>query len=257
MKNLKTLLSLLGLFFLAVSCSSDSSSSTSSSATMQIQARANYSNPAGRYASAAPGDVVITSFKVNISKIEFKAQDAEGNHHGHDGHDNGHVDGDNDHGYFNSDDATELNGPWEMDLLNQTAPITTVTIPNGTYEEVEFKLSPSLVATSPIFNKTVEVTGTINGVPFVFWHNFNEGFEVDYHNATQNLVVTNGSYDLVFNFDLNQILSNVDLSSAVDGDGDGLIEIGPDDTDGNNALANLFNQHMHGGCELQDGPHHH
>jgi len=257
MKNVKTLIVLLGLFFLAVSCSSDNSSSSSSGATMQIKARANYSPSAGRYSAATTGDVVITSFKVNISKIEFQALDAEGNHHEHDGHDDGHVNGDDDHGFFNSDDATELSGPWEMDLLNQTVPVTTVTIPNGTYGEVEFKLSPSLVATSPIYNKTVEVTGTINGVPFVFWHNLNEGFEVDYHDTAQNLVITNGSYDLVFNFDLNQILSNVNLSSAVDGDGDGLIEIGPDDTDGNNALANLFNHHMHEGCELEDGPHHH
>jgi hypothetical protein len=57
---------------------------------------------------------------------------------------------------------------------------------------------------------------------------------------------------LVFNFDLNQVLSQVDLSSAVDGDGDGVIEIGPDDTDGNNALASQLNDHIEEGCEMEN-----
>jgi hypothetical protein len=252
MKSLKILIGIMGLFFLMSSCSSDTSSSPSN-ATLQISAKATYVNPAGRSTTDA---IVLSSFKVNIRKIEFKVADAEGMHHEHNGHDNGQVDGDNDEGFFNGDDTTALNGPWELDLLNQTAPVTTVTIPNGTYEEVEFKLSPSLVSTSPIYNKTVEIKGTINGVPFVFWHHFDEAFSIDYHDATQNLVVTNGSYDLVFNFDLYQILSSVNLSSAVDGNSNGLIEIGPDDTDGNNALATQLNQHMHDGCEMENAGHH-
>jgi membrane-bound lytic murein transglycosylase B len=44
----------------------------------------------------------------------------------------------------------------------------------------------------------------------------------------------------------------VDLSGAVDGDGDGLIEIGPNDTDGNQALANLIANSIEDSCDLDD-----
>lgn len=89
---------------------------------------------------------------------------------------------------YNGDDEVKLNGPWELNLLNQSAPITTITIANGTYEEVEFKLNKSLISASPMYNKTVEIRGTINGTPFVFWHDFEQEFKIDYENSAQNLV---------------------------------------------------------------------
>ena len=143
-------------------------------------------------------------------------------------------------------------GPWELDLLNQTTPITTVNIANGTYEEVKFKLNKSLDSSSELFNKTVEIRGTINGTPFVYWHNFESEFEIDYEETAQNLVVSNGSFDLIININMDEVLSNVDLTSAVDGDGDGLIEIGPDDTDGNNALAQQLNDEMDDATDMDD-----
>ena len=47
-------------------------------------------------------------------------------------------------------------------------------------------------------------------------------------------------------------MSNVDLTSAVDGNGNGTIEIGPDDTDGNNALAQQLNDDMDDATEMED-----
>ncbi|MGL2966322.1 hypothetical protein [Flavobacterium sp. XGLA_31] len=247
MKNLKAILGLMVLVFAVSSCSSDSSSA---SGNMTITAKATYTNAAGKTANG----VVLNSFKVNIREIEFQLAGFSGKSGGAD--DNGGDDnGWDDNGTFDGNDEAELHGPWELDLLNQSAPITTVTVPNGTYSEVEFKLSPSLVAASPIFGKTVEITGTINGTPFVYWNNFEQQFEIHYQDATQNLVITSGSYDLVFNFDLNQVVSAIDLSSAVDGDGDGVIEIGPNDTDGNNALATAFHEHLNDSCEMES--HHH
>ncbi len=247
MKSVKTIFGILILAAAVTSCSSDSSSA---SGNMTISAKATYTNPTATGKSA--NDVVLNSFKVNIREIEFKLDNFDGKSGG-DGDNDGQ--GWDDNGTFDSNDETALQGPWELDLLNQTAPVTTITVPNGTYSEVEFKLSPSLVTTSPIFGKTVEITGTINGVPFVYWNDFNQKFEIDYHDTTQNLVIANGSYDLVFNFDLNQVVSAINLGAAVDGNGNGTIEIGPNDTDGNNALATAFHDHMHDGCEMES--HHH
>lgn len=260
MKNVKALIGIIVLFIMVSSCSSDT---TSGKNTMKIIAKATYSNTANKNSSGMTmnSGVVLTSFKVNIKKIEFKLAESdtiggggEGDGENNDDHGNGD---DNHDGTYNGDDEAGLNGPWELDLLNQSAPITTVTIANGTYEEVKFKLNKSLVSTSDLFNKTIEVRGTINGVPFVFWHNFEQQFEVDYHDAGQNLVVSNSSFDLVLNIDLNQVMSQVDLTSAVDGNGNGIIEIGPDDTDGNNALATQLNDHIGNSCEMHDENHHH
>lgn len=239
MKNVKALIGIIILFIIMTSCSSDSTSTNK----MRIIAKATYTN-ANKVATTG---VVLTSFKINIKEIEFQvADESEGENN--DGNDSD----DNHDGMFNGDDEAGLVGPWELDLLNQSAPITTVTIANGTYEEVKFKLNKSLVSTSDLFNKTMEIRGTINGTPFVFWHNFESEFEIDYHDAAQNLIVSNGSFDLVINIDLNQVLSNVDLTSALDGNGNGIIEIGPDDTDGNNALAQQLNDDMDDATEMED-----
>lgn len=241
MKKLKNLLGIMTLLIVLASCSNDSGSAEN---TVNIIARATYSPSANR--SALNGDVVLTSFKINLREIEFEFAE-----NSNDDDDNSNGDSDDD-GFYDSDDEFELYGPFELDLLNQNAPVTTVTIPNGTYEEVEFKLHKSTNSASAMYNKSIEITGTINGTPFIFWHDIDEDFEIDYEDANQNLIVSNNSYDLVFNFDLNQVLSQVDLSSAVDGDGDGVIEIGPNDTDGNQALANLIENSIEDSCDLDD-----
>ncbi|MDN3676940.1 hypothetical protein QWY90_06415 [Flavobacterium paronense] len=246
MKSLKALIGIMVLFIMVTSCSSDSSSSTNK---MTIIGKATYTNPSKTNVTLSPltSGVVLTSFKINIKEIEFQVAEGseEEDHHGNGGDDN-HD------GMYNGDDETQLNGPWELDLLNQTAPLTTVTIANGTYEEVKFKLNKSLVSTSDLYNKTMEIRGTINGTPFVYWHDFESEFEIDYHDAAQNLVVSNGSFDLIINIDLNQVLSSVDLTSAVDGNGNGTIEIGPNDTDGNNALAQQLNDDLDDATEMED-----
>ena len=246
MKNLKKLIGIAVLLIMMASCSNDSSSSTSK---MRIFGKATYSNAAKTNTTLSPlnSGVVLTSFKINIKEIEFEI--AEGNG---DGEDNDNDSDDNDDGIFDGEDEVGLFGPWELDLLNQTSPVTTVNIANGTYEEVKFKLNKSLESSSDLFNKTVEIRGTINGTPFVYWHNLESEFEIDYEDTAQNLVVSNGSFDLIININMDEVLSNVDLTSAVDGDGDGLIEIGPDDTDGNNALAQQLNDQMDDATDMDD-----
>ena len=255
MKSLKTVFGIIVLFVMFSSCSSDSGSGQN---TMKIVAKATYANTANKNANGVVmnSTVVLSSFKINIKEIEFKLAESEGNGGEDDGTDD-HGNGDDNHdGMYNGDDEVGLNGPWELDLLNQSAPITTVTIANGTYEEVEFKLNKSLVSTSPMFNKTVEIRGTIDGTPFVFSHDYEQDFEIDYHDAAQNLVVSNSSFDLVLNIDLNMVMSQVDLSSAVDGNGNGVIEISPNDTDGNNELAQQLNDDIEHATEMHDEHHH-
>ena len=196
MKNVKALLGILFLVLTMAACSSDDSGSNNGNNQLRIKASAVYSPTANRSANGAAinENVILTSFKINIKEIEFEfAEDYYDDNDNDDDDDNdGYDDDDNsydDDGFYGDDDEFELSGPFELDLLNQSSVVTTVTIPNGIYEEVEFKLDKNNNSSSEMFNKSIEIKGTIGGIPFVFWHNVEEDFEIDYEDTNQNLVV--------------------------------------------------------------------
>lgn len=68
----------------------------------------------------------------------------------------------------------------------------------------------------------------------------------------QNLVINNNTLEVVINFDLKEVLAVVDLSTATDNDGDGVITISPQDEDGNNALAQALKEAIKDQIELMD-----
>lgn len=140
---------------------------------------------------------------------------------------------------WGDDDEVTLAGPFEIELVaGQSTVITNINIPIGEYEEVKFKMDINKNPSSNLYQKSVMITGMLNGMPMTFYHVFEEEFEVDFEDAGQNLIIDNSNNNsITFNFDLNAVVNAVDFSSATDGNGDGTIEISPIDTDGNNALA--------------------
>jgi hypothetical protein len=141
----------------------------------------------------------------------------------------------------------KLKGPYEVDLLNNTSSLTEVLgiseVPNGRYEEIEFKIGKGTAAGNSMYGKSVYAAGTINGTPFVFWHDVDEDFEVDYEDINSDLVINGQDLTVQINFNLGLVFNSavgVDLSSAVDTDGDGVIEIDPKGEDDNKALANTI-----------------
>lgn len=238
MKNKKILLSLLAVIFTAVSCSDDSNDSSNGPDNLTIQAKANYSGNNGRM----DGAVSISEFKINLKEIEFELDE---DYYDEDDDDYGD-------GYYGDDDEFELTGPFEIDLLSGQTTITTINIPNGVYEEVEFKMHRNRNSSSDLYNKSIQIKGTIGTTPFIFWHNVEEDFEIDYEDAGQNLIISDNTATIVFEFDLDAVLANVDLSSANDGNGDGLIEISPNDPDGNQGLANTIKEKIKEYTDLLD-----
>src|SRR5690606_22275601 len=132
------------------------------------------------------------------------------------------------------------------ELLSPTAvTFANVLLPNGRLEEIEFEFEKSVNPQSTLFNQSMRMEGTINGAPFVFWHDFEEEIEVEFEEGSEHTIISNDENGLTINFDLTAVLDatpTVDLSSAVDGNGNGIIEIGPNDTDGNQALAQAMKQ---------------
>lgn len=202
-----------------------------------IYAAASYS-PTGDRGNLAGNSVVeLSKFLVNIDEIELEYDDI--------------IDEDN---FYNGDDDVELKGPFELNLLSPNpVQIVTVNLPNGRLEEIEFEFDKNENPSSDLFKQTIRMEGSVNGVPFVFWHDFEEELELEFDDNGAGGIILNDEQGVVINFNLTAVLDptlGVDLSSAIDGNGDGVIEINPTDNDGNRALAEAMKQAIKNQIEL-------
>ena len=230
------LLSLTLLMLIGTSCTKDEVNNPN----LRIKASATNTFSQSRTASrtAFNAEVTISEFKLNIKEIELEFDEA-------------YFDVVND-SIIDSEDEIELQGPFELDLLTGTTNITSLELPEANYEEIEFEFDRSTDQSSDMFNKTVVIQGTIDTIPFIFWHDFEEEIEVDFENEITDITITSSLTEIIINFDLNAMLSQVDLSTAVDGNEDGTIEISPEGADGNNDLAELLKDQLKAAAELLD-----
>ena len=232
MKNSKLLwLASIAFAFLAQSCSNDPSITGSLNLSMKSTGSTTIIT-GGR----VTGTVEITDFKISIRDIVFKNEDDDNPH-------------------FDTVDV-KFRGPFQLDLLSGgdalTATLGNAVIPNGNYKEIRFKFhkDEDLPAADNLFDRSLFVAGTIDGVPFELSHDTSENFDVG---RTTGVIVQDNEISLTVEFSIDQFLSSlnpVDLSTAVDGNQDGLIEIGTNDPDGNNDLADLIKDNIKEAADL-------
>jgi len=233
MKNLKIKLSTTALdivfLFGFTSCSEDSDDllegGAENQARLALRANAAYSGATGRSA------VSVSKFLLNLEDIELEFEDG----YNDDSDDDDYDDYDND-GYVNSDDDLELQGPFEVDVLAGTT-FLTIDVPQADYEELSFEFDENENPNSSLYEKTVLIEGSINGTPFEFWYDFEAEAEVDYENGNQNIDINAGLNSIIISFNLDEILGQVDFSQAQDRNDDGIIQIDPENNDGNETLA--------------------
>lgn len=185
--------------------------------------------------------IVISDFKVNLREVEFEFDESDPK--------------------FKSDIAysdIKLKGAFELDLINPNTSLNQIlavaTLPNARYEEVEFKLHKS-TASGAMLGKSIAISGTIDGVPFELWHDTDEEFEIDFSDMSKDIVVNGNDLALAIDFNLNflnESMSGVDLSMATDGNGNGVIEINPNDTDGNKEIAHAVKDYLEEVTDLMD-----
>lgn len=227
-------LSLLTVAFIS-SCSNDNDDKINGQGNLQLKIGSNMpSSTSKTYANSrgTNSTLEISDFLINIKEFELEFDD-DYNMGGN--------------GYYGSDDEIEFEGPFELNVLSNEFIFVDVTIPNGVYEEIEFEFDKSENANSLLYNKSILIKGTIDTVPFVFWHDFEDEIEVDFEDTDINIIINNDNNQLTINFDLAGVfdgLTGVDLSEAVDGNGDGVIEISPIDTDGNNQIAQQIKEKL-------------
>lgn len=228
----KSLFAIVLSAFIFVSCSKDDNSNTTEeTATTLLGAKATFNN------SRAFTDIEVTKFLVNVEDFELEFDDDEGIG-----------------GNFYSD--LELEGPFVLNLSepNLVFPIATVDIPVGEYEELEFEITRSRDPENELFQRSILIEGTIDGTPFVFWHNFEEDVEIEFEDVNVPIIIESDGENLIVNFDLTFLFNTniIDLSAATDGNGNGVSEISPTDQDGKNALANQIKEIMKDAIDLLD-----
>lgn len=172
--------------------------------------------------------VTITDFRLSIRDVYFKKDDDM------------------------EDDTSNIHfqGPYDVDLLDNTDVLTqtigSIEVENGTYKTIRFKLhkSKDVDASSPLYDRSVYVAGNIDGVPFEFWHDTSENFDIE---SSSGFVVSGNTLDISVNFSIDAFLNSVhqiDFSIAQDTDGDGIIEINPDNDDDNGDIADQFKDNI-------------
>lgn len=211
----------LSLFI--VGCSKDDSDES------RIRLKVSAVNDAGTSSKSASlavknnENVVLTDFRISIRDVVFK--------------------NDNDPNSNLDTDEIQFRGPYQIDLLNDgnaiTQTIGDVIVPDGLYKELRFKFhkDEDLPITDDLFDKSIYIEGTINNQPFVFWHDTSENLDVGRSTGVQ---VVGGVVNFTVEFNTSQFLSSlkqIDLTQATDGNGNGIIEIFPNDQDGNQNIA--------------------
>lgn len=187
-----------------------------------------YNSAAGLASGRVLNAVQITSFVVNIENVELEFDDNDP--------------------LFASDaiaSDVELDGPFEIQLFSNgsglTETLANVALPVAAYDEIEFKIRESEDPNSEMFDKSVVIKGSIRDIPFVFWTDENDEVEIEFENS-DNVVLTPSELSVILvEFDLSKLFDpengGVDLSVALDRNGDGLIEIYEGGPDGNTDLA--------------------
>ena len=228
----------LSLFFVACSDDDDGLVQTQEFGRMSIEATATYSSTGAKNTANL---VELTRFAVNFEEIELEYF-----------HDIG------DDGFYGSGDDIKLQGPFELDLLLPVyVPIVEFRVPNGTVKEIEFTFDKSTDSESDLYDQSVRMEGTIDGAVFVFWHDFEDDIDLEFSANNPNATIAGGVNQVLINFDLTSLIHTspgVDFSTALDGNGDGVIEISPQDPDGNRALAESIKQALENRIELIENP---
>lgn len=221
-----------------VSLSSCSDDDPAAFGTVNLKLQSTISNlggiPGGRIAAS---DVIISDFRIAIRDVGLKFDNS---------------------GQGSTDTTTNIifNGPYQLDLLDGTEPliqsIGEVEVPNGVYSKLRFVFhkSEELPAQDKLFDRSIFISGTIKSIPFEMWHDTSENFDV----AESTGFTINGNYlNIIVNFNVDQFINaihEVDLSNAIDGNGDGMIEINTNDNDGNKELVDLIKDNIKASADL-------
>jgi hypothetical protein len=288
MKRITTLLSITAIVVLiAASCQKVSDKSGAEliikASTAALKSVASGTSAESKSASGSISAIVLDTFLINIEDIKFEFDESYTGIAGADScsDDCNNVsddcndisdDCDDKSGASNnkSDDCNDVSddctykdiraeGPYLINVLSPEVSngmiIDNFAIPNAIYDEIEFNLaSYQLSDNEKMLGRSVFLAGTINGVRFELWTNKVKEIEIEFHDQSA-VNLTGENIKLYIDISLEKIKTNLEamnLDTAVDGNNNGCIEIGYNDTDGNQALAGSILNAITGCFDLDD-----
>lgn len=221
---IKTLM-IVSLVALISSCSEDNENLRNKTA-IKFQSTYQIAKTVNLKSTLADG-LVLDSFKISIAEIEIEFDESDP--------------------MFANDSVAsdyELKGPFEIDLMAdgnvlEAVIVSNVNLPAAAYDEIEFEFDKNKNPDSEMYRKTIVITGTIDGTPFTFWTDEEIELEIEFEELVYLDDVSAAMLTVSFDLDalFNPASGGIDITSAIDGNGDGKIDIHHDDTDGNSDLA--------------------
>jgi hypothetical protein len=266
MKRIASLLSLAGIVvFLLSSCQKISDKSNAqliikATKSTTLKSASTFISPELRSASAGISTIVLDTFLINIRDIKFEFDESNPV--------NNKTGGCSDDCNDDSDDCAykdiKAEGPYLLNILSPEVlngmVLDNFTIPNAIYDEIEFYLACySLTENKKMQGRSIYLAGTINGKRFKSWTNKVKEVEIEFHDQSA-VSLTEEKVRLYIDISLEKIKANLEvmnLEKAVDGNKNGYIEIGNNDTDGNQALSNSLIHAITGCFDLDDKDDHH
>lgn len=120
-------------------------------------------------------------------------------------------------------------------LAAQTTSLGSARLEHGTYDRVTLRLDrgQQLPAADPMNNRSLSINGTVNGMLLSIHTDVEEIITKTIQGGGLTL---NANETLYLNINLNTLFTGIDLTTAVDGNQDGAIDIEPSNRDENRAI---------------------
>lgn len=124
--------------------------------------------------------------------------------------------------------------------------------PEGIYSQAEFKLkkNTSISNSDERYNKSFWLQGEVNGAMTIIWSETEKTIQST--SDSDNGIEVENKSEIVLEFDLEKLFSEVDLSLAIDGNSDGTIEIGPGGIDGNTLIYSKIMNNLDGSVIMKN-----
>lgn len=123
--------------------------------------------------------------------------------------------------------------------------------PKGNYAEAIFQLkkNTSVSTSDPKYNKSIWITGTVENKQTVIWSETEQSIRAA--TESSNGVEVSEQSELVLEFDMTELFANVDFTTATDTNGNGKIEIGPGNVDGNSQIYTRIESNIQSAVKLR------
>lgn len=217
---------------LLTSCETDENNGPDFNTSIRVESA--FGNSTAKKSAGAESELILNSVSIVLSEIEIEYDDDDM--------------GRDDESYSEID----LGGPFEIELMDNGESLeqvlANISLPVAEYDEIEFEMEPGRIPSSPLFGKTILAEGSINGVPFIFWNDESEDFEIEFEDA--GILTVDGIREAAITLfvDLNRLfdtsVNGINFSGLTDNDDDGVIEIHPGSDDGYSELADELWDHF-------------